>query len=54
MHSVPPRKNKSGEEVTVRLCKKGIWEVRIFADHQDFEENIHNYTEGVTIMEIHQ
>ena len=53
MHSVPQSKNKSGEEVKVRLRKNGIWEYRIFADHQDFEENIHKYTEGVTIMEVY-
>ena len=53
MHSLPQSKNKSGEEVKVRLRKNGIWEYRIFADHQDFEENIHKYTEGVTIMEVY-
>ena len=53
MHSLPQSKNKSGEEVKVRLRKNGIWEYRIFADHPDFEENIHKYTEGVTIMEVY-
>ena len=53
VHIMSPRQNKSGEEVKVRLRKNGILEYRIFADHQDFEENIHKYTDGVTIMEVY-